>query len=213
MPQFLLTRDLTANAKLLYALLLARTQLSQRSGWVDETGSVYIIYTVRQMADALSCSVRSISSALCELEHDGLLRRVRRGWNRANRIYLLLPDDAQGTSDPCGRNCTVDAQLSSDHEWQNLPPIQKERDNRSIQKRGEIQARLSYGAHGNVFLTNDELALLRERYPGRYIAEIDDLSRRIAVEGEGPRDHCALLLRALEASQPRAPVRRSMPIV
>ena len=33
------------NAKLLYALLLNRTMLSQKSGWVSEDGNVYVIYT------------------------------------------------------------------------------------------------------------------------------------------------------------------------
>lgn len=98
LPQFLLARTLSANAKLLYALLLARTQLSQRNGWVDENGSVYVIYTVRQMALALRCSVRTVSTTLGELEREGLLRRKRLGITKANHLFLLLPDDAQAAA-------------------------------------------------------------------------------------------------------------------
>ena len=51
------------NAKLLYALLLGRTQLSQKSGWVSEDGDVYVIYTIRQMANDLNRSERTVKAA------------------------------------------------------------------------------------------------------------------------------------------------------
>ncbi len=42
------------NAKLLYGLLLNRTMLSQKIGWVSEDGNVYVIYTIKQMANDLT---------------------------------------------------------------------------------------------------------------------------------------------------------------
>lgn len=57
------------NAKLLYALLLNRTMLSQKSGWVSEDGNVYVIYTIKQMANDLNRSERTVKTALCELEN------------------------------------------------------------------------------------------------------------------------------------------------
>lgn len=248
LPQFLLARKLTANAKILYALLLSRTQLSQRSGWVGEDGSVYIIYTVRQMAQALGCSVRSVSSALRELEREGLLRRLRRGITKANLLYLLLPDDAQtpaacdresGTDgrrlvclagfeeiagdrqtsaaqdaqDPAGQgrgdgqlssspdgqlSSTPDGQKTSGHVWQDFPTSKKDRDNRPTHKKGELTARLPYGAHQNVFLSGDEFKFLRSRCPKGYIHYIEKLSRHIAVYGDSYTNHCGTILRMLE---------------
>ena len=51
LPRFILRSEYSINAKLLYALLLGRTQLSQKSGWVSEDENVYVIYTIRQMAN------------------------------------------------------------------------------------------------------------------------------------------------------------------
>mgnify|MGYP003197544312 CR=1 FL=1 len=51
LPRFILRGEYSINTKLLYALLLGRTQLSQKSGWVSEDGDVYVIYTIRQMAN------------------------------------------------------------------------------------------------------------------------------------------------------------------
>ena len=65
------------NAKLLYALLLNRTMLSQKSGWVSEDGNVYVIYTIKQMANDLDRSERTVKTALRELENAGLITRVR----------------------------------------------------------------------------------------------------------------------------------------
>ena len=42
-PRFLLQADLTQTAKLLYALLLDRSTLSQKNKWQDDEGRIYII--------------------------------------------------------------------------------------------------------------------------------------------------------------------------
>ena len=102
LPRFILRGEYSINAKLLYALLLGRTQLSQKSGWVSEDGDVYVIYTIRQMANDLNRSERTVKAALAELENAGLITRIRQGWNRANRIFLRLPDEVQRSSCPEG---------------------------------------------------------------------------------------------------------------
>ena len=96
----MLAGEYSINAKLLYGLLLNRTTLSQKSGWVSEDGNVYVIYTIKQMADDLDRSERTVKTALRELENAGLITRVRQGWNQANRIFLQIPDRVQ-VSSPC----------------------------------------------------------------------------------------------------------------
>ena len=96
----MLAGEYSINAKLLYGLLLNRTMLSQKSGWVSEDGNVYVIYTIKQMADDLDRSERTAKTALRELENAGLITRVRQGWNQANRIFLQIPDRVQVSSRP-----------------------------------------------------------------------------------------------------------------
>ena len=64
LPRFILRGEYSINAKLLYALLLGRTQLSQKSGWVSEDGDVYVIYTIRQMANDLNRSERTVKARI-----------------------------------------------------------------------------------------------------------------------------------------------------
>ena len=126
LPRFILRGEYSINAKLLYALLLGRTQLSQKSGWVSEDGDVYVIYTIRQMANDLNRSERTVKAALAELENAGLITRVRQGWNRANRIFLQLPDEVQLSSRPEGKFCQMDGRESSPCMGQNLPTSKKD---------------------------------------------------------------------------------------
>ena len=80
----MLAGEYSINAKLLYGLLLNRTMLSQKSGWVSEDGNVYVIYTIKQMANDLDRSERTVKTALRELENAGLITRVRQGWQTAS---------------------------------------------------------------------------------------------------------------------------------
>ena len=121
LPRFILWGEYSINAKLLYALLLGRTQLSQKSGWVSEDGNVYVIYTIRQMANDLNRSERTVKAALAKLENAGLIIRVRQSWNRANRIFLQLPDEVQLSSRPEGNICPMNGRESSPCMGQNLP--------------------------------------------------------------------------------------------
>lgn len=49
-PKMLITddqfADITIDAKLLYSLMLDRSSLSAKNGWLDEDGKVYIYYTL-----------------------------------------------------------------------------------------------------------------------------------------------------------------------
>lgn len=169
LPRFMIASEHSINAKLLYGLLLNRTMLSQKSGWVSEDGNVYVIYTIKQMADGLNRSERTVKTALNELENAGLITRVRQGWNRANRIFLHLPDGVQLSSPPEGNICPMEVQESSPCMGQKLPTSNTKQEyiNMIQTERGEI-ARRRFGEYQNVFLSDDEFTRLQNAYPDKY---------------------------------------------
>jgi DNA-binding MarR family transcriptional regulator len=77
-PRFLLKMDLSQTAKLLYSLLLDRSELSQKNGWQDNEGRTYIVYPVSEIAEMLDKGSTAIKAALNELDAAGLLVRERR---------------------------------------------------------------------------------------------------------------------------------------
>lgn len=206
LPRFILRGEYSINAKLLYALLLGRTQLSQKSGWVSEDGDVYVIYTIRQMANDLNRSERTVKAALAELENAGLITRIRQGWNRANRIFLRLPDEVQRSSCPEGNICPMDGRESSPCMGQNLPISKKEQKKTdSSQNNRRENARRCFGQYQNVFLLDSELADLQSIYPGQYEDYINRLSAYMASSGKHYANHYATIRKRLDEDSKSKP--------
>ncbi len=82
-------RDISAEAKILYGLLLDRMSLSAVNRWLDRKGRVFIIYTIQEMMDQLGCAEQKTAKLLSELEKKvGLIERKRQGLGRPNLIYV-----------------------------------------------------------------------------------------------------------------------------
>ncbi len=82
-------KTISAEAKILYGLLLDRMSLSAKNGWLDKDGRVYIIYTVDDIMEALGCATQKAMKLLSELETKGeLIERKRQGLGKPNLIYV-----------------------------------------------------------------------------------------------------------------------------
>ena len=46
---------LSNEAKVLYAFILRRTDLSRKNGWVDEYGRIYLYYPINEVVELLHC--------------------------------------------------------------------------------------------------------------------------------------------------------------
>ena len=92
-PKLLITSDLfwniSADAKLLYGILLDRMNLSAKNGWLDEKGRVYIIYTLEETRAALNCGNQKATKLFNELEKKcGLIERKLQGLGK--RVCAML---------------------------------------------------------------------------------------------------------------------------
>lgn len=47
--------SLSSEAKLLYAMILRRTDLSRKNGWADDYGKIYLYYTINEVCELLHC--------------------------------------------------------------------------------------------------------------------------------------------------------------
>ncbi len=82
-------QDISAEAKLLYCLLLDRTGISLRNGWKDRLNRVYIIFTVAEIQERMNCGNKKAIQLLNELETKiGLIERKRQGLGKPNLIYV-----------------------------------------------------------------------------------------------------------------------------
>ena len=81
-------RSVSTDARVLYGLMLDRLALSERNGWCDEEGRLYIYFTLEDVEQLLFVSHGKAITLMRELEKAELIQKKRQGLGRPNRLYL-----------------------------------------------------------------------------------------------------------------------------
>lgn len=106
LPRGILELSLSSTALLLYSVLLDRATLSQKNGYTDELGRVYVIYPIENLAHTLHISDTAVKRHLRALEDRGLIQRVHHAKNQPSHIYLSVPEPCIFVP-PEGQICTI----------------------------------------------------------------------------------------------------------
>ena len=98
---------LSLEAKVVYGILLQRIRLSNRNGWRDEDGKLYVIYPLEQMHKDIGLSTRTISDSLKQLEELGIVDICVRGQGKPNLYYVknFIYKDEKSDSRPAKIAC------------------------------------------------------------------------------------------------------------
>ena len=205
-PRFVLKMDISHTAKLLYALLLDRTTLSQKNQWQDDEGRGFIVYPLAEMSEMLDRGSTAIKSALNELDAAGLLERKRAGFSAANRLYVKVPPvPVVQFSDPMtvGKaTITEPENRPTDSRKTDFMMVGKPSPNQlTINKLTESQTKgasgeqppAAFGRYENIFLSETEYAELKAEYPDRLERFIEEMSRYMEATGKTYRSHAAAL--------------------
>lgn len=109
-------RQLSLGTKVLYGILLNRHGLSVQNGWKDESGQVFLYFTLEEMRQMLGCCRQKAQAYLQELVAAGLVSRKRQGNGKPSRIYVHpLPDAPSSHSRARGDSAAVTGMRSSRH--------------------------------------------------------------------------------------------------
>ena len=99
LPRFLLQdkqlRDISNDAKVLYALLLDRASVSRQNGYVEPDGTIRLYFTLEQAQKKLHRSRQCATRIFRELEYSGLIIRRKQGLGKPAVITLNYPTDAK----------------------------------------------------------------------------------------------------------------------
>ena len=201
-PRFLLEADLALATKLVYAVLLDRSRLSQVNGWADSSGQIYIVFPIVEIANTIDRSPMTVKNSLNELEAAGLIERQRRGQSLPNRIYIKIPDgqDIVRLTDKKlsvrgKENCPSDGQktiplmdrkLSTNKLTSNIRKLTEGRESACARARGRYQ---------NVFLSDMEIAELQTELPNLWQQYVEKLSEYMASTGKTYQNHAATIRR------------------
>lgn len=99
LPRFLLQdeqlRDISNDAKVLYALLLDRASISRKNGYIEPDGTIRLYFTLEQAQEKLHRSRQCATRIFRELEYSGLIVRRKQGLGKPAIITLNYPADAK----------------------------------------------------------------------------------------------------------------------
>ena len=226
LPKLLFTdsrfEELSMGAKVLYCVLLDRLSLSNKNGWIDAEGRIFIFYTVEHLQELLKVSHTTVIKWLCELdvrEGIGLIERFRKGFNKPSTIYVKnFEKDNKSIQNDGAQNvmcCSTESvvQKVEVHKYKNCTSIPKESGSSYLKKLEPSNTNISdtdinntnintpcrkaklkaLGRFENVSLTEKELSRLKQDYPYEYDNLIDRLSDYMASTGKRYKNHYATI--------------------
>ena len=99
-PKFLLKLNISETAKLVYMLLLDRARLSMKNrDWQDESGRVFVLYTIPNLARDIGKGETTVKKALNQLVKQRLILKQSLGLGQPNKIYVKI----QAENSPTGQ--------------------------------------------------------------------------------------------------------------
>ena len=101
LPKMLFTderyKNMSGDSKILYAVLLDRSALSEKNGWVDKDGATYLYFTNTEAMELLNIGRDKCVRVFAELTGAGLIKRKKQGLGKPALIYIADICPSQNT--------------------------------------------------------------------------------------------------------------------
>ena len=81
-------KNISAESKLLYALLLDRLSISMQNKWVDQDGNIFLIFSRKEAQEKLNLSDKTTTKSFKQLTDCKLIYEKRQGFKKNNIIYI-----------------------------------------------------------------------------------------------------------------------------
>ena len=200
-------KGLSAEAIILYSMLLKRTGMSFKNNWVDKEGRVFIYFTVEEIMRRRNISKPTAIKTLDELDSKkgiGLIERVRLGLGKPNVIYVkdfmstiaVKENDFQKSKNLTSevRDFNLRSKENELQEVQNVDSNYIENNKSKYSKREYSFGENGLGTFQNVFLKDEDIGELQIKMAGELDNYIERLSTYLQSTGKTYKDHKATIL-------------------
>ena len=200
-------KGLSAEAIILYSMLLKRTGMSFKNNWVDKEGRVFIYFTVEEIMRRRNISKPTAIKTLDELDTKkgiGLIERVRLGLGKPNVIYVkdfmsilaVKENDFQKSENLTSevKDFNLRSKENELQEVQNLDSNYIKNNKSKYSKREYSFSENGLGTFQNVFLTVEDISDLQIIMNSQLENYIERLSAYIKSTGKTYKDHKATIL-------------------
>ena len=199
-------QGLSAEAILLYAMLLKRAGMSYKNNWLDKQNRVFIYFTVEEIMRKRHLSKPTAIKLLDELDKKngiGLIERVRVGLGKPNIIYvkdflsMVQEKSVVQKFKPLTSEVKNIDLRSKENELQDVKSLNSnyiDRSNSNNRKREYSFPEKGLGSFQNVFLQENDRAELELLLNGQLNNYIERLSAYLKSSGKTYKDHKATIL-------------------
>ena len=199
-------QGLSAEAILLYAMLLKRAGMSYKNNWLDKQNRVFIYFTVEEIMRKRHLSKPTAIKLLDELDKKngiGLIERVRVGLGKPNIIYvkdflsIVQEKSVVQKFKPLTSEVKNIDLRSKENELQDVKSLNSnyiDRSNSNNRKREYSFPENGLGSFQNVFLQENDRAELELLLNGQLNNYIERLSAYLKSSGKTYKDHKATIL-------------------
>ena len=150
LPNFLFEapsfKPLSNEAKVLYAFILRRAELSRKNGWADEYGRIYLYYPICEVVALLHCGRQKAVNTLRELQYAGLVEIQKQGWENPT---AFTQNPMKRFQTPTSRSPAAVRRRAENRTLQVRKSILLEYGNRTIYRNTEIKTIYLYRFHSN----------------------------------------------------------------
>ena len=199
-------QGLSAEAILLYAMLLKRAGMSYKNNWLDKQNRVFIYFTVEEIMRKRHLSKPTAIKLLDELDKRngiGLIERVRVGLGKPNIIYVkdflsmvqeksVVQKFKPLTSEV--KNIDLRSKENELQEVQNIDSNYIDNNKSDYNKRENRLCANGLGSFQNVFLEENDRAALELLLNDQLNNYIERLSAYLKSSGKTYKDHKATIL-------------------
>ena len=184
-------QGLSAEAILLYAMLLKRAGMSYKNNWLDKQNRVFIYFTVEEIMKKRHLSKPTAIKLLDELDKKngiGLIERVRVGLGKPNIIYV------KDFLSMVQEKSVVQKFKPLTSEVKNIDSNYIDNNKSDYNKRENRLCANGLGSFQNVFLEENDRAALELLLNGQLNNYIERLSAYLKSSGKTYKDHKATIL-------------------
>lgn len=185
-------KGLSAEAILIYSMLLKRTGMSFKNNWIDKQGRVFIYFTVEEIMRKRNISKPTAIKILDELDSKkgiGLIERVRLGLGKPNIIYVK---DFMSLLEV--KDFNLRSKENELQEVKNIDSNYIDNNKSKYSKREYIEDEIGLGTFQNVFIEPKDQSELQIKMNEQLENYIERLSAYIKSTGKNYKDHKATII-------------------
>ena len=160
---------MSVEAKYLYMLMYDRNKISITNNWVDDNGDIYIYFSIENICKELNIKDQKAQKLKKELMNHELIKEVRQGLNKPNKIYVQVCDSNTDESRTSENHYSGIVKITNQEQWKSLSNnnnINNNKNNNNIYSQNESDGKHLVSKEDSKKQLELDIEEIRKHYKG-----------------------------------------------